>query len=81
MIGEFHFSAPNRGMFPGRKTRVNQTQKFKSMMEYTKSAASLPSFIGANWFQYLDQPLAGRWFDGENFPVGFISDSDTDFFK
>jgi hypothetical protein len=26
-----------------------------------------PSFVGAHWFQYTDQPLTGRTLDGENY--------------
>lgn len=80
MIGEFHFSAPDRGMFPGRNTRANQTEKFGSMMEYTKSVCSLPSFIGTHWFQYLDQPLTGRDFDSENYPIGFFPVNDNNLY-
>lgn len=81
MIGEFHFSAPDQGMFPGRKTRATQTEKFRSFLEYTKSSIKIDSVIGVHWFQYIDQPLTGRWFDGECFPIGFISESDTILFQ
>jgi agarase len=25
----------------------------------------------------MDQPLTGRWFDGENYNIGFVSITDT----
>lgn len=79
MIGEFHFSAPDQGMFPGRKTRTSQGEKFKSMLNYVESSIGVNSFIGVHWFQYVDQPLTGRWFDGENYAIGVISDTDSSF--
>jgi len=36
-----------------------------------------PNFVGCHWFQYNDQPLTGRWFDGENYNIGFVTVTDT----
>jgi hypothetical protein len=76
MIGEFHFTAPDLGMFPGRKTRLNQQEKLKARESYVKSVLNTKTFIGAHWFQYVDQPLTGRWFDSENYEIGFIGVTD-----
>ena len=35
-----------------------------------------PRFVGAHWFQWLDQPLTGRS-DGENYQIGFVTVTDT----
>ena len=36
-----------------------------------------PNSIGAHWFQYMDSPITGRAYDGENYNVGFINVTDT----
>ena len=76
MIGEFHFPAADQGMFPRGKTRLNQKEKLNARDAYVKSALSTKTFIGAHWFQYVDQPLTGRWFDSENYEIGFIGVTD-----
>ena len=77
MIGEFHFGAPDRGMFPGRKNRSTQQERAASFAEYVHSVALHPGFVGCHWFQYNDEPIAGRWFDSENYPIGFVSVADN----
>jgi len=73
MIGEFHFGALDRGMFHGGLVPVaNQEERGKSYQEYVRSVWALPAFVGCHWFQYVDQPLTGR-FDGENYNIGFVS--------
>ena len=47
MIGEFHFTALDRGMFPGRKTRNNRIEKEKAFLKYLASVKKLNLFIGA----------------------------------
>jgi agarase len=32
--------------------------------------------VGVHWFQYIDEPLTGR-FDGENYNIGFVDVTDT----
>ena len=36
-----------------------------------------PYFVGAHWFQYIDSPITGRAFDGENYNVGFVTMADV----
>ena len=42
---------------------------------YVEQAAAHPAFIGASWFQWIDQPATGRG-DGENYNIGFIDVTD-----
>jgi agarase len=39
--------------------------------------ADNPAFVGAHWFQYVDEPLTGRPYDGENYNIGFVTVTDT----
>jgi len=78
IIGEFHFGALDRGMFhPGLVKAENQAQRARMFADYMKSAYALPQFVGAHWFEYVDEPLAGRSLDGENYNIGFVSVTDT----
>ncbi|MGB9607696.1 MAG: beta-galactosidase, partial [bacterium] len=73
IIGEFHFGALDRGMFhPGLVAVENQEERGKAYQEYVKSVWKLPAFVGCHWFQFVDEPLTGR-FDGENYNIGFLS--------
>ena len=44
--------------------------------DYMESVLAHPNFVGAHWFQYVDSPLSGRAFDGENYNVGFVTNTD-----
>ncbi len=78
MIGEFHFGALDRGMFHtglvGAKDQADRAAQYK---RYVRSVADNPSFVGCHWFQYIDEPITGRWFDGENYNIGFVDVTDT----
>ena len=78
IIGEFHFGALDRGMFhTGLVAAANQRERARMYEDYVNSALDHPLFVGCHWFQYIDQPLTGRWFDGENYNIGFVSITDT----
>ena len=78
IIGEFHFGALDRGMFhPGLVAAANQKQRGEFYAEFMQSALDHPAFVGCHWFQYVDEPLTGRSFDGENYNIGFVSITDT----
>ncbi|MEM9869305.1 MAG: beta-agarase, partial [Bacteroidota bacterium] len=77
LIGEFHFGATDRGYFHlGVKAAKNQEHRGVLYEDYIESALKNPLIIGAHWFQYLDQPLTGR-FDGENYNVGLVDEYDN----
>ena len=78
MIGEFHFGALDRGMFHNglvaAKDQEDRAAKYKA---YVRSVVDNPAFVGCHWFQYIDEPITGRWFDGENYNIGFLDVTDT----
>jgi hypothetical protein len=43
---------------------------------YLRAVVDNPDFVGAHWFQYIDEPLTGRTLDGENAHVGFVTVAD-----
>lgn len=77
IMGEFHFGATDRGMFSsGLAPAFDQKDRARRYAMYINSIADNRAFIGAHWFQYVDQPLIGRMYDGENFNNGFVSVAD-----
>lgn len=78
VIGEFHFGATDRGVFDtGLIAATDQKARGASYDAYVKSVLDHPNFVGAHWFQYVDQPATGRTMDGENAGVGFVTITDT----
>ncbi len=76
--GEFHFGSLDSGMFhPGLVPATSQRHRAEMYRNYLYSVADHPQFVGCHWFQYIDQPTTGRWFDGENYNIGFVSITDT----
>lgn len=77
MIGEFHFGATDRGMFnPGLAASFDQRDRANSYINYVKSVLENRGMVGCHWFQYVDAPLTGRMYDGENYNNGFVSVAD-----
>jgi hypothetical protein len=80
LVSEFSFGATDRGMFdPGIIFAPDQATRAQMYQEYARSALALPAVVGCHWFEYADEPLTGRYFDGENSNFGFLSVTDTPF--
>ena len=78
MIGEFHFGALDRGMFhTGLVSAPNQAGRASLYRDYLYSLADNPAFVGCGWFEYFDEPLTGRTYDGENYNIGLVTVTDT----
>jgi hypothetical protein len=72
IASEFHFGAVDRGVPGSGLFGVwDQRQRGLAYAHYLASAVAEPRFVGAHWFQWLDQNAAGR-FDRENYAVGFL---------
>ncbi len=78
IIGEFHFGAVDRGMFhTGLVSTPNQKARAQKYADYIHSVVDNPAFVGCAWFQYYDEPLTGRTYDGENYNIGFVDVTDV----
>ncbi len=78
IVTEYHFGALDRGMFaPGMVSASSQTARAAMYKDYLHSIVDNPVFVGAHWFEYVDEPLTGRAFDGENYEIGLVSVTDT----
>ena len=80
LISEFSFYSPQNNS--GNKNFVgfsglvsNQKNRALGYREFMKHATSLPYVLGADWFQYNDQPPGGRY-DGENANTGIVDIED-----
>lgn len=78
IVGEWHNGASDSGLFhPGLIHAASQEDRGIMYKDYMNSVIDHPNFIGAHWFQYMDSPITGRAYDGENYNVGFINVTDT----
>ena len=74
VIGEFHFGALDRGMFhTGLVAAASQEERAALYENYLREAATHPKIVGTHWFQFIDEPITGRWYDGENYNIGLVS--------
>lgn len=72
MIGEFHFGATDCGLpATGIQGALSQAERGKAYRYYIEQGLARPELIGMHYFQWLDQPVFGR-FDGENYNIGFM---------
>ncbi|GAB0110581.1 beta-galactosidase [Pseudoalteromonas distincta] len=77
IIGEFHNGALDSGLLnPGLIHTQSQQERGSKYQNYMNSVIDNPFFVGAHWFQYIDSPLTGRAYDGENYNVGFVNVAD-----
>ena len=76
LIGEFYMCARenrsgnknSRGVYPVAATQKERAAGFRNTLQ---SLLKIPYVVGADWFQYYDEPTHGR-FDGENFNFGLV---------
>jgi hypothetical protein len=72
MIGEFHHGAIDRGLpATGIQGALTQAERGIAYRYYVEQGLARPELIGMHYFQWLDQPVFGR-FDGENYNIGFM---------
>ncbi|MFD1315177.1 beta-agarase [Namhaeicola litoreus] len=78
IIGEFHIGTAVSGLFhPGVIHAADHNDRARMYKEYLNSVIDNPYFVGAHWFQYIDSPVSGRAHDGENYNVGFVTNTDV----
>ncbi|WP_406609494.1 beta-galactosidase [Agarivorans sp. JK6] len=77
IIGEFHIGVKEGFFHAGLVTANDQTERGEMFEDYLNSVIDNPYFVGAHWFQYIDSPITGRSFDGENYNVGFVGITDV----
>jgi len=82
IIGEFHFGSADERMYsPGLIVSNDQEARGTMYKNYIRELLANPYFVGAHWFQYMDQPCTGRAWDGENYNAGFVDIADVPYDK
>ena len=78
IIGEFHFGALDRGLFhTGLVAVEDQAARADAYRDYVRGALQHPQIVGCHWFKYMDEPTTGRFYDEENYQIGFVDIADT----
>jgi hypothetical protein len=79
MATEFSFrsreSEPPNTYPPIYLTFDTQVERAAAYDEYVRSCFDAPYIVGQHWFEYVDQPVGGR-FDGENNNFGLVTVND-----
>lgn len=75
-IGEYHFGTVDRGMAQSLWQVNSQEERGVAYRYYTEKAYEHPGLIGTSYFQWCDQDLTGRRYDGENYNCGLIDVTD-----
>jgi hypothetical protein len=76
MIGEYDFNSLDAGLLTAAVPVADQEERGVGYRYYTERAAAAPYIVGAQYFQYLDEPVTGR-FDRETSFNGFINVADV----
>ncbi len=79
MLTEFHYGDPTQGQTSAIQMMDDEKQKGLAYRNYVEKAAATGFVVGTHWFEYLDQAVTGRWFQGfygEGFGIGFLNVAD-----
>ncbi len=75
IIGEYGFNSMDEGLLASAVPVADQMERGIGYRYYTEQLAALPYFVGGHYFQYLDEPITGR-FDTECSFNGFVRVTD-----
>ena len=79
LLSEWHYGATDQGLSGGARQVKDQRERGLAYRNYVEQTASLGFVVGQQWFSYLDQALAGRWFEregGERGNIGLVNVAD-----
>jgi hypothetical protein len=75
LVGEFHYGVEGRGLTASLVATTSQDERGLAYRHFVEGLAALPNVLGAHWFQWVDQPVTGR-FDGECYNIGLVDITD-----
>jgi len=77
-VTEFHFGCYDTGYFYASLIPVaSQKVRAECYLAYLRSAIDSPSYVGANWFCWRDQPITGVVGESANSSCGVVSVTDV----
>lgn len=77
VVSEFYMAAEqnrtgNKNTVGGFPTVTTQQERGKALSHTLRALVGLPYVVGADWFQYYDEPPHGRKLDGEDYNFGLV---------
>jgi len=77
LVSEFYMAAKenrsgNKNSVGGFPAVGTQNERGKALANTLRKLARLPYVVGADWFQYYDEPPHGRSLDGEDYNFGLV---------
>jgi hypothetical protein len=77
LVSEFYMAAAenqsgNQNKVGGFPAVVTQAERAQALSSTLQALARLPYVVGADWFQYYDEPPRGRSLDGEDYNFGLV---------
>ena len=76
IIGEFHMNTCERGAITRGLVPVWPQDRERMVTDYLNDIEDSNRLVGIHWFQYFDEPILGRAWDGENSDTGFVDVTD-----
>lgn len=79
ILTEFHYGDPTQGQTSSIQMMDDEKGKGEAYRSYVENVAATGFVVGTHWFEYLDQAVTGRWFQGffgEGFGVGLLNVAD-----
>lgn len=81
LITEFDFGSTESGMWSGGlAAQASEADRDAAAVSYLNQALAANNVVGANWYQYVDQPLTGGSWGAprpENYNEGLVDQTDT----
>ena len=81
IISEWCVTALDRGSFGGAPETANYHVRASTIRAWLSKAVTRPNIVGVQWYSYADQPITGRWSDGENMGRGLVDIADTPYYE
>lgn len=75
-IGEHHLPLLSERQLQPLYQAFTPAERRTGYVKYVGEFVKMPFALGCHWFQHADQPLTGRFQDGEDQPVGFVDITD-----
>lgn len=76
LIGEHHLPLWSERQLQPLYRAFTPAERRTGYVKYVSEFVKMPFGLGCHWFQHADQPLTGRFQDGEDQPVGFVDITD-----
>jgi hypothetical protein len=81
LVSEFYMAAQenrsnNKNEVGGFPIVTTQAERADALANTLRRLARLPYVVGADWFQYYDEPPHGRTLDGEDYNFGLVDIED-----